>query len=115
MATTETDLGVELSLTEALVNTATHRKLPELEDLPAVVELSQLHPRFVADNQCERAVSLLDKVLSRAEDFLTQLLAPLCCQWKVSLCLEKVLAPPHRGRIHRGLNYAPVLVEPSHL
>ena len=115
MATTETDLGVELSLTEALVNTATHRKLPELEDLPAVVELSQLHPRFVADNQCERAVSLLDKVLSGAEDFLTQLLAPLCCQWKVSLCLEEILAPPHGARLHRGLHDSAVLVKPSHL
>ena len=80
-----------------------------------LVELCQLYPGLVADNEGDRGVSLLDKVLCGAKDFLTQLVAPLCCQWKVSLCLEKVLAPPHRGRIHRGLNYAPVLVEPSHL
>ena len=80
-----------------------------------LVELRQLYPRFVPHNDSHRGVSLLDKVLRRAEDFLTELVAPLCCQRKVSLCLEEVLAPPHRGRFHRGLNYAPVLVEPSHL
>ena len=60
-----------------------------------VVELGQLYPRFVPHNESERGVSLLDKVLCGAEDFLTELLAPLCCQRKVSLCLEEVLAAPH--------------------
>ena len=60
-----------------------------------MVELCQFHPRSVVDNQSQRAVSLLDKVLGGAEDFLTELLAPLCPQWKLSLCLEEILAAPH--------------------
>ena len=68
---------------------------PELQDLPVLVELGELDPRLVSHYQSERGVSLLDKVLGGAEDFLTELLASLCCQRKVSLCLEEVPAPPH--------------------
>ena len=65
---------------QSLTDLALELQLPELQDLPAVVQLPQFYPRFVADNESERGVSLLDKVLSGAEDFLTELLAPLCCQ-----------------------------------